>query len=264
MEILIMCLRQASRAAPNQGVADTRSRSASLRSPWPGLGSRQSTGVKIVLIDDHDIFRIGIRQILATAPEWRVIGEARTARQAFALIAAERPGVAVVDLALPGMDGVVATREIRRRSPRTRILILTVHDQVPDVLDAFAAGATGYALKTEPAEALLEAVASVARGERYLTPSIVLPAAVNGGAPPDALSALSSREREIFRLAAECLAARDIALELCISRKTVDTHLYRIHNKLGLRTATELVRLAARLGRIHGSRRRGRRLRTSD
>jgi len=212
--------------------------------------------MKAVLIDDHQIFRVGIKYMLTSASEWRIVGEAGRVRGAFALIDAERPDVALVDVALPGMDGVVATREIRRRAPSTRILILTVHEEIRDVVDALAAGAAGYALKTEEPEALVAALAAVMRGERYVAPALAarLAAYESMPQPGDVLSVLSEREREIFRLAAECLITREIAHELCISRKTVDTHLYRIHHKLGLRTSAELVRLAGRLGLIHTSR----------
>jgi DNA-binding NarL/FixJ family response regulator len=212
--------------------------------------------MKAVLIDDHQIFRVGIKQMLTTASEWTIVGEAGRAREAFALIDAERPDVALVDIALPGMDGVVATREIRRRAPSTRILILTVHEEIRDVLDAFSAGAAGYTLKTEEPETLITALDTIMRGERYVAPSLAarLEAYQSEPQPSDVLSVLSEREREIFRLAAECLITREIAHELCISRKTVDTHLYRIHHKLGLRTSAELVRLAGRLGLIHSGR----------
>jgi len=212
--------------------------------------------MKAVLIDDHQIFRVGIRHMLTTTSEWQIVGEAGRAREAFALIDAERPDVALVDIALPGMDGVVATREIRRRAPGTRILILTVHEELRDVVDALNAGAAGYALKTEAPESLVTALATIMQGERYVSPSLAarLEAYQSMPQPADVLSVLSEREREIFRLAAECLITREIAHELCISRKTVDTHLYRIHHKLGLRTSAELVRLAGRLGLIHTGR----------
>src|SRR5215471_19133130 len=212
--------------------------------------------MKAVLIDDHQIFRVGIRHMLTTTSEWQIVGEAGRAREAFALIDAERPDVAVVDIALPGMDGVVATREIRRRASGTRILILTVHEEIRDVLDAFAAGASGYALKSDDPEALVSALATVMQGDRYVAPALAprLESYHSEPQPSDVLSVLSEREREIFRLAAECLITREIAHELCISRKTVDTHLYRIHHKLGLRTSAELVRLAGRLGLLHNGR----------
>jgi DNA-binding NarL/FixJ family response regulator len=215
--------------------------------------------MRILIVDDHALFRLGVRYTLATASECRVVGEASTARAAFAMLEAETPDVVLMDIALPGMDGVVATREIKRRTPAVRVLIMSVHDQIHDVLDALNAGATGYALKSEGPEALVRALRLVARGERYLAPEVasrLTAYETRRGRAEDALAVLSEREREVFRLAAECLITREIARELCISRKTVDTHLYRIHRKLGLRTSAELVRLAANLGMVHAGRTR--------
>ena len=215
--------------------------------------------MKVLLVDDHPLFRAGIRQILSGVPEFLVVGEAGRARDAFALIDLEQPDVVLMDVALPGMDGVIATREIRRRAPRARVLVLTVHDQISDVLDALNAGASGYALKTDDTDTLISALKQVARGERYVAPAIEARLDAYESRrrkASDVLSVLSVREREVFRLAAECLITREIATELCISRKTVDTHLYRIHRKLGLRTSAELVRLASSLGLIHAGRTR--------
>jgi len=215
---------------------------------------RGGARVKVLLVDDHPLFRAGIRQVLADAPEFTVIGECGRARDSIPAVDEARPDIVVMDLALPGMDGVVATREILRRAPQCRVLILTVHDQISDVLDALAAGASGYALKTDDCAMLISALRAVAAGERYLAPKIAPMLEAHQGLPQlpgDVLGVLSVREREVFRLAAECLLTREIAHELCISRKTVDTHLYRIHRKLGLRTSAELVRLASSLGMIH-------------
>ena len=193
---------------------------------------------------------------MATYAEFSVVGEAGNARDAFLAIDAQPPDIVVMDVQLPGMDGVIATREIRRRAPRTRVLLLSVHDQISDVLEALDAGAAGYALKTEGTEALVAALRTIIRNDRYVAPSL---AALLGSyesrrqRPRDTLSILSLREREVFRLAADCLLTREIARELCISRKTVDTHLYRIHRKLGLRTSAELVRLACNLGLVRGA-----------
>jgi DNA-binding NarL/FixJ family response regulator len=213
--------------------------------------------MKVLLVDDHPLFRAGVRHALAEAPEFQVLGEWSRARDAFQAVDTQQPDIVVMDVALPGMDGIVATREILRRSPRCRVLILTVYDQLSDVLDALAAGVSGYALKTDDASTVVTALRTIARGDRYIAPKIAaqLEAHENGHAlPHDVLSILSVREREVFRLAAECLLTREIARELCISRKTVDTHLYRIHRKLGLRTSAELVRLASGLGLIHAGR----------
>jgi len=220
---------------------------------WSDLRGRTLV-TKIFLVDDHPLFRAGIRQSLAPYMEFCIVGEAGSARDAFVAIDTHRPDIVLMDVALPGMDGVIATREIRRRTPRTRVLIFSVHDQIGDVLDALDAGASGYALKTEGTDALVAALRSVLRNDRYVAPSLATRLASYESRrtkPADTLSILSVREREVFRLAADCLLTREIAHELCISRKTVDTHLYRIHRKLGLRTSAELVRLACNLGLIH-------------
>jgi DNA-binding NarL/FixJ family response regulator len=213
--------------------------------------------MKVVLVEDHALFRMGVRQILATAPGYELVGEASTARAAFKVIEAVEPDVVLMDIALPGMDGVVATREIRRRAPSVRVLIMSAHDQVHDVLDAMNAGAAGYALKSDGPEALVQALKQVARGERYVAPAVAARLSTYEARrrrATDVLGVLSEREREVFRLAADCRIAREIARELCIARKTVDTHLNRINRKLGLRNLAELVRLGASLGLVHSAR----------
>jgi DNA-binding NarL/FixJ family response regulator len=219
----------------------------------------RSAPMKVMLIDDHPLFRAGLRHALAGAPEFQVVGEWGRARDAFQAVDAQQPDIVVMDVALPGMDGIVATREVLRRAPHSRVLILTVYDQLSDVLDAMAAGVSGYALKTDDASAFLTALRALARGEKYIAPKVAERLSIHQNrreVPQDILGVLSTREREVFRLAAECLLTREIARELCISRKTVDTHLYRIHRKLGLRTSAELVRLASSLGMVHAGRTR--------
>ncbi len=213
--------------------------------------------MKIVLVDDHTLFRVGVRHVLATPPGFEVIGEASTARGAFRIIDATVPDLVLMDIALPGMDGVLATREIGRRAPRARVLIVSAHDQVNDVLDALDAGAAGYALKSDGPETLVEAIHTVSKGHRYVAPALAPRLAAFEARrrnANDVLGILSPREREVFRLASECVIARDMARELCIARKTVDSHLNRINRKLGLRNMAELVRLAANLGMLHTAR----------
>ena len=200
---------------------------------------------KIFLVEDHPLFRMGIRQSLAAYAEFTVVGEAGNARDAFAAIDTHPPDIVVMDVSLPGMDGVIATREIRRRAPGTRVLLLSVHDQISDVLEALDAGAAGLRAQ-DGRDRRPGGGAADDRPERSLRGAPVWPRSLGSyesrrKKPLDALSILSLREREVFRLAADCLLTREIARELCISRKTVDTHLYRIHRKLGLRTSAELV-----------------------
>jgi DNA-binding NarL/FixJ family response regulator len=213
--------------------------------------------MRVIVVEDHPFFRLGVRVLLRTAPGYEVVGEAGSAREAFALLATVRPDVVLMDIVLPGMDGVVATREILRRAPNVKVLIMSAHSDVRDVLDALAAGAIGYALKSEAAGALLEALERVSRGERYVAPELVEKLATapsDGARSDDVLNVLSEREREVFRLAADCHMPQEIAGELCLARKTVDTHLNRINRKLGLRHRSDLVKLAARLGLVHAVR----------
>ena len=213
--------------------------------------------MRIVLVDDHTLFRMGVRHVLTNTPGYEVVGEASTARSAFRIIDSLTPDVVLMDIAMPGMDGVLATREIGRRAPKARVLIVSAHDQVNDVLDALEAGAAGYALKSDGPETLIEAIRVVSRGQRYVAATLAPRLAAFEGRrrrASDVLGILSAREREVFRLASECVIARDMARELCIARKTVDTHLNRINRKLGLRNMAELVRLAASLGMLHTAR----------
>jgi DNA-binding NarL/FixJ family response regulator len=213
--------------------------------------------MRIVLVDDHTLFRMGVRHVLTNTPGYEVVGEASTARSAFRIVDELTPDVVLMDIAMPGMDGVLATREIGRRAAKARVLIVSAHDQVNDVLDALEAGAAGYALKSDGPETLIEAIRVVSRGQRYVAAALAPRLAAFEGRrrrASDVLGILSAREREVFRLASECVIARDMARELCIARKTVDTHLNRINRKLGLRNMAELVRLAASLGMLHTAR----------
>ena len=210
------------------------------------------------MVDDHDVLRLGVRDFVSSLPGYQVVGDAPSARAAFQTIESTRPDVVLMDIALPGMDGIVATREIRRRAPNTRIVVLTAHKHTHDVRDAIAAGAIGYVLKGDPLETLEHALDHAARGSLYLPP--VLADSVSALQAPDrsadVLSVLSEREREIFRLAADCRTSAEIARDLCVARKTVDAHLHRINRKLNLRDRAELVRLAVRIGLVHSIRSR--------
>ena len=229
----------------------TRHASESSRNGAPG------TGTTIVLVDDHELVRIGLRDYLAAFREYAVIGEAATARDAFPLIEQAKPDLVLMDLVLPGMDGVIATREVRRRAPRSRVIIVSAHRQVHDLVDAMDAGAAGYVLKSDDPATLIDAIEAASRGGRYVTRSMAPHlAATRGTRRPlaEVLSMLSEREHEVFRLAADCRAASEIAHDLCVARKTVDTHISRIHRKLGLRNQAELVRLAFGIGMVHSVR----------
>jgi DNA-binding NarL/FixJ family response regulator len=210
---------------------------------------------RIVLIDEHDVVRAGVRQLLASSSRYQIVGEARTARAGLQTVEATRPDLVLIGIFLPGMDGVVATREILRRLPRTRVVVFSAFDEVHDVVAAMTAGALGYVRKADPLETLIQALDSVARGELYLAPTVAARlAACQKRRVQCALDVLSKREHEVFRMAADCHTPSEIAAELCLARKTVDTHLNRISRKLGVRGRVDLVRLAAGMGLVHSIR----------
>jgi two-component system, NarL family, response regulator NreC len=210
--------------------------------------------LRIALVDDHPLFRTGVRSIFASQPDVSIVAEAGDARHAYEAAETTQPDVMVMDLNLPGVDGISATREVLRRSPQTKVLILSMYTDEIHAARALAAGASGYAMKTQPPEELMEAVRTVGRGERYvprsLSPSLLdvhRRAAGRDGGP---LACLSPREREIFGLLVRGLSNRSIARELCISVKTVETHRTHIHEKLGVHSIAQLIHFAAVNGAI--------------
>lgn len=210
---------------------------------------------RIVLIDDHCLFRDGLRAILA-AHGLAVVGEASELREAVELVERVAFDLLIVDITLPGSNGLALVRELRRRGVRQPILVLTMHQHVDLIAEAFAAGATGYALKHQSEQEILDAVNKVAARAIYLAPQLpheLLPDAGAPGAPPprpfdSILSQLSAREREIFDLIVRGMTNAGIAKQLFISIKTVETHRTRIMRKLAVHNVGELIRLAARHG----------------
>ena len=175
-----------------------------------------------------------------------MVGEATTAQEAVVLAGREKPDVFVMDLTLPGEGGVSATRRIREASPTTRVLILTMHDDVAYLREAFAAGATGYVLKRGADVELALAVRTVAAGEQYVHPA--LGASLLSEAPPDkrgsAIPQLSQREAEILKFLALGYTNTEVARDLSLSPRTVETYRSNIQQKLGLKSRSELARFA--------------------
>jgi two-component system response regulator NreC len=218
--------------------------------------SRNSSTVRILIADDHTLVRQGIRLLLETQPDLQVIGEASDGAQVVQLALELHPDVVIMDLAMPNMDGLAATREIKRVLPATQILALTMHEGDDYFFKILAAGAAGYVLKRAAANDLLAAVRSVAAGEVVLNPSLVkkLVADYVGRTRTDereartANSGLTQREQEVLTLIAEGLANREIAEKLGVSLSTVQTHNAHLIEKLNLRNRTELVKYALRHG----------------
>lgn len=207
---------------------------------------------RLILVDDHQLFRAGLRALLAAYPDFDVVGEAGDAREAVERCEQLEHDLVVVDVTLPGSNGIALIRELRRRQHRHPVLVLTMHQHADIVADAFAAGAAGYALKLQSEPELVEAIRVTAAGGRYAAPAV---ASVIQALPPDGpsggvLASLSAREREIFDLLVRGLTNADVARQLFISIKTVETHRTRILRKLDVHNIGELVRLAARHGLI--------------
>ena len=208
---------------------------------------------RILLVDDHAMFRAGIRALLESEERLTVVGEAATGDEAVDEVRALKPDVVVMDLSMPGSNGLEATRRITALGLDTRILVLTVHAEEEYLVPVVEAGASGYLTKTSADRDLIEAIQVVARGEVFLPPKatrLLLQQYKSADQNPDlaGLHELSSREQEVLALTAEGFSSREIGKKLFISPKTVDTYRARIMDKLGLNHRSELVRFALRVG----------------
>ena len=212
--------------------------------------------VRILLADDHTVVRQGLRKLLEERSDWEVIAEAGDGREAVRLAEQHKPDVAILDVAMPLLNGIEATRQIARRVPSTRVLVLSMHADEAYVTQILQAGATGYLLKDSADVDLLKAVGEAARGKSFFSPAIarvmlddyVRQLADKG--VTDRYESLSEREREIFQLIAEAKTNKEIAALLNVSPSTVETHRAHIMEKLDLHSAAEIVLYAVRRGVI--------------
>ena len=208
--------------------------------------------LRILLADDHSIVRRGLKDLLEAHPGWSVCAEAATGREAVELCIKHRPQVAVLDLSMPELNGLEATRRIRQEVPDTEVLVFTMHESEELVREVLAAGARGYLLKSEAADQLLPAVESLAKHRPFFLGRIselVLEGFLKAGAAEKVASAarrLTSREREIVQLLAEGKSNKQIAQLLDLSVKTVETHRAAVMRKLELGSLPDLVRFAIR------------------
>ena len=201
----------------------------------------------LMLVDDHALFRDGLRAMLESQPDLKVVAEAGNAQEAYAALERCEPDLALVDVAMPGIDGIALARQIRTRSPKSKVLMLSMLIDNARVSEALAAGAVGYATKDEGADQVFHAIRTVAAGKTWISPRIG-EARVPASAAMAALATLTRREREIFDLVASGETTLSMAKNLGISPRTVETHRSRILAKLDLHSASDLVRLAARCG----------------
>jgi DNA-binding NarL/FixJ family response regulator len=212
--------------------------------------------LRILLADDHTVVRQGLRKVLEERPEWEVVAEAGDGREAVRQAEQLKPDIAILDVAMPLLNGIETTRQITRRVPNTRVLVLSMHADEAYVTQMLQAGAAGYLLKDSADVDLIQAVSEVAKGKSFFSPAIarvmlddyVRQLADKG--VTDRYQSLSEREREIFQLIAEGKTNKEIASLLSISPSTVETHRAHIMEKLDLHSAAEIVLYAVRRGVI--------------
>jgi DNA-binding NarL/FixJ family response regulator len=210
---------------------------------------------RILLADDHEVVRSGLRMVLDAVPDLEVVAEAGDGAEAVKTALAEGVDLAVLDVSMPRMTGLQAALELSRREPNMRVLMLSMHDDERYFFEALKAGASGYVLKTAANRDLIEACRAAMRGEPFLYPAAVtalirdyLERARTGEATPN--DPLTPRELEVVKLIAEGHTSEEIAAQLFISKKTVDRHRANVLEKLGMRNRVELTRYAIRRGLV--------------
>jgi DNA-binding NarL/FixJ family response regulator len=209
--------------------------------------------MRVLIADDHGIVRSGLRLLLERQPDVEVIAEAADGAEAREIAIRERPDLAILDVRMPKLTGLQATREIKRQAPEVSVLILSMHDDERYLFEALKAGASGYVLKTQADADLVEAIHAVQRGEPFLTPSAqqtLIKDVLERGRESAGDEDLTPREEEIVKLVAEAHTTREIAEILHLSEKTVENHRGNAMRKLGMRDRVELVRYAIRRGLI--------------
>jgi len=224
--------------------------------------------IRLLLVDDHDVVRVGLKSFLQTQEGLSVVAEAANGEQAIEKALLVKPDVILMDITMPGMDGLEATRRLRNLCPESLVLALTVHDDKQYFMQMLAAGASGYITKQSAADDLVAAIFTVAQGNIYLQPALArwllddyqrlatqngsLTNPVAGNEVPDAigLEVLSHRERQVLELVADGANNQEIGKLLALSPKTIARHRERIMNKLNMHSRTELVKFAIRTGLV--------------
>lgn len=211
-------------------------------------------GVRVLLVDDHAMFRAGVKSLLAFNPEFEIVGEADSGQQALDKVREVKPDIVIMDIAMPGMDGLSATRLIKELHPEVKVLLLSQHENREYILPALKMGASGYVLKRAAADELIQAVKSINAGKSYLDPDVA-DIVVNDyrykktGAD-DSYDSLTEREREVLIYLARGRTNREIAEILCISLKTVDFHKGNLMRKLEIHNRVELTKYAMHKGLV--------------
>ncbi len=215
----------------------------------------EAATIRVMLVDDHDVVRAGIRALIDAQPDMSVVAEASNATQALTLLPEVQPDVVLMDITMPGIDGLEAARLARERCPSAAVLALTIHEGREYFFAMLNAGASGYIPKSAAADELMIAIRAVARGEVYLHSSVAQLLLQDHlrrgrGEGEEGMGSLTERENEVLTLVAEGLSNREIGEQLGISAKTVARHRENIMRKLGLHSRTQLVKYAIKMGLI--------------
>lgn len=214
----------------------------------------ESKGIRVILVDDHAVVKAGLKAVLSTAKDITVVGEGANGQDAIDLTAKLDADVVIMDLSMPTMDGIAATKAVVASPSKARVLVLTMHSEEEYLLPLLEAGASGYLMKSAADRDLVDAVRAVARGDTYVQPSAARTLArgvtrrAEGGSEREAYDRITERERDVLRLVAAGFSAPEIGEQLFISPKTVDTYKQRIGEKLGLNHRSDYVRFAMKLG----------------
>ena len=201
--------------------------------------------INVFLVDDHTVFRQGLRMILETQPDMRVIGEASSGREAVRVAPLERPDVLIIDVTMADLNGIEATRQIRARCPATQVVVLSMHSNQEYVAHALQASALCYVLKESTGGDVIAAVRAAQAGRRYLSQKIAEEQiGIEGVRASSPLQSLSEREREILKLIVEGRSSAQIGASLCLSPKTIETYRSRLVHKLGISDVPSLVKFA--------------------
>ncbi|QGY39790.1 response regulator [Pseudodesulfovibrio cashew] len=214
--------------------------------------------MELMIVDDHPLFREGLKTIVNRNRNYSVVAEAGNGKDGVALARELRPDIMLVDISMPGKNGIQVIRDLRQFLPETRFIIISMHSEADYIVEAFRAGATGYMIKESAAENLIKGLDTVARGEMFLDSALsqevvfkLLQAKDDAGeSRKDPYSTLTPREQEVMRMLAEGLTSKEVAAQLFISPKTVENHRTNLMKKLGLHSTVELIRYSARLGLI--------------
>jgi len=213
-----------------------------------------SSVINLFLVDDHTVVRQGLAKLLDAEPDFKVIGEANNGREAIKRVEKLKPNVVLMDIAMPLLNGIEATRHITKAVPQTKVIILSMHAHERYISELLRIGAAGYLLKDASGRDIIQAIHAVVKGDTYLSPSIsrrVVEDYVsmkNRSPEEDRYGKLSNREREVFQMIAESRSTKEVADILCVSPSTVKTHRVNIMEKLQIENLTDLIKLAVRMG----------------